>query len=186
MTTTEHTIALMSSAFISISYISIITKSWYAIKSNSISSNLCSDDVIRSVPDFILNSNWPIWKSFYSFLSRLLENPTSLIVKSCIKSRNWMDLNWRIYNFKRYLNRNIKRWSRCSSWIHRCCYRIKASSNYFIIICSRLRIKICPLTCLNVLKLRIMENQTLDQNFWLVLTFKFRAQIFFILFNCLH
>ena len=49
------------------------------IKTNSISSNLSSDDVIGSNPDVTRNSSWPTWKSFYSFSGRLLENLAALV-----------------------------------------------------------------------------------------------------------
>ena len=75
---------------ISISYISIISISWNCIKSYSFSSNLSSNNFIKSAPDLTWNSNWSIWKTFYSIPSRLLENPADLHVKSWMKSRNWM------------------------------------------------------------------------------------------------
>ena len=92
-----------------------ITISANRIKSFTISTHFRSNDVIGSVLDVTWNSNWATWISLYSFPSRLLENPVTLHVKSFMKSRNWMDLNWRISNFKRYMNRNLRRCSRCSS-----------------------------------------------------------------------
>ena len=85
-------------ACILIFFIFIITISRIWIKSFSISSNLCSDGVIRSAPDVTRNSNWPIWRSFYCFLGRLLENPAALHVKSFMKSRKWMDMLWWNFN----------------------------------------------------------------------------------------
>ena len=115
------TIAASSLAVISICSISIISVCAYRVESYSISSNFWPDDVIGNAPDIIWNSNWPTWKSFYSFPDGLLKNPAAPHGKLCWSGRNRMGLNWRI-NFKqRYLFKNMRRWSR-SSCQRRCCY----------------------------------------------------------------
>ena len=74
-----NTIALSFSESISIYLIFIISISTNSIKSFSISSNFRSNDVIGSAPDVTWNSNWPTWKSLYSFPGRLPENPAALV-----------------------------------------------------------------------------------------------------------
>ena len=73
----NNTIATSSLSAISINQISIISISRVCIKSNSISTNLNSDDVIGNAPDVTRNSNWPTWKSLYSFSGRQPENPAA-------------------------------------------------------------------------------------------------------------
>ena len=88
-----------SLAAISIWSISIIIICSDRIKSFSISSDFYPDDVIGNAPDVTWNSNWPTWKSFYSFPGRLLENPACLHGKPCLSHWIWMDLIRRNYNF---------------------------------------------------------------------------------------
>ena len=72
----NYTIAASSLAAISIWSISVITESCNWVESFSISSGFDPSDV-RNAPDVTWNSSWPTWKFFYSFPSRLLENPAA-------------------------------------------------------------------------------------------------------------
>ena len=122
------TIAASSLAAISICCISIITICAYWNKSFTISSNFFPDDVIGSAPDVTWNSNWPTRKSFYSFPGGLLENPAGPHGKQCLSHWNWMDLIRRKFINKRYINWDLRRWSRCSCQ-RRCCYSKSLDTN---------------------------------------------------------
>ena len=126
----------LSLAAISIWSISIIIICTDRIKSFSISSNFCPDDVIGNAPDVTWNSNWPTWKSFYSFPGRLMENLAGLHGKPCLSHWIWMDLIRRKFYNKGYMNWDLRRWSRCSCQ-RRCCYSNKnfAREVYLFEIC---------------------------------------------------
>ena len=81
----EVTIGASYLAAISICSFFIISVCDYRVESLSISSNLWPDDVIGNAPDVTLNSNWPTWKSFYSFLGGLLEIQL-LLMENCVRA----------------------------------------------------------------------------------------------------
>ena len=113
------TIALSFSVSISISYVTIISNRRIRTIIFTISSDFCPDDVIRSSPDVTWNSNWPTWKSFNSFLGRILESSAGPHGKPCLSHWIWMDLIRRKFVDKRYLLRDLRWWS---SRKRRCCY----------------------------------------------------------------
>ena len=118
----QITIALSFSVSISINIVTIISNRRIRTIIFTISSDCWPDDVIGSTPDVTWNSNWPTGKSFYSYPGGILENPADPHGKPCWSGRNWMDLN-RMNHFKqRYLLRDLRWWSRCSSRKRRFCY----------------------------------------------------------------
>ena len=129
----HFTIAASSLAAISTWSISVISICTNWVKSFTISSNFFPDDVIGSAPDVTWNSNWPTWKSFYSFPGGLLENPAGLHGKPCLNHWSWMDLIRWNFNNCWYMNWDLRRWSRCSCQ-RRCCYSNPWNNNKVCII----------------------------------------------------
>ena len=103
-------------------HVLIISVSCKTIKLLSISSNLSSDDVIRSAPDVTRNSNWPTWKSFYSFPGRLLENPAVPVEEEKEPQEKEADVGVGDILAQADGYWLLRRWSRCSSRKHRYCY----------------------------------------------------------------